>query len=66
MPDVTIAINGRTYRNGGIIVTNSTFPLSANNKIDPKINQISQFATQSGILDLRFDDVRYYSGDTSS
>lgn len=65
MADVIIAINNRTFRNGGVIVTNSTVPRTSNNTINPKVNQISQVLTQSGVLDSRLDDVRYYSGDTA-
>jgi hypothetical protein len=66
MADVLIAINGRSCRNGGVVVSNSTYQRTSNHTIDPKINKTAQFATQSGVLDSRFDDVRYYSGDTSA
>lgn len=65
MADVLIAISGHSIQNGRVLVTNSTFPLSGNNTINPKVNQTAQFTTQSGILDSRFDDVRYYEGDTA-
>lgn len=65
MADVIVAINNRSFRSGGIVVGNSTFPRTTNVTIDPKINQIAQITTQSGVLDSRFDDVRYYSGDTA-
>lgn len=65
MADVIIAINGRSPKNGRVIVGNSTISPTTNHTIEPKVNQVAQFAIQSGVLDSRFDDVRYYSGDTA-
>jgi pyrimidine operon attenuation protein/uracil phosphoribosyltransferase len=67
MPDVIQkAVSSNSYKNGTTVVSISPLGIIVNNKIDPKINQISQITTQSGVLDSRFDDVRYYSGDTSA
>lgn len=62
MPDV-IAIN--TVKNGGVTVSIGVLGVMNNHELSPKINQ-NEFAKNSGILETRLDDVRYYSGDSSS
>lgn len=62
MPDV-IAIN--TTKNGGATVSVGVLGVMTNHELSPKINQ-NEFAKNSGILETRLDDVRYYSGDSSS
>jgi len=67
MPDVVQKANSsKDYKNGSAIVSIGTVGVVVNNTIPPKVNQTSQIAMQSGILDSRFDEVRYYSGDTSA
>jgi len=60
----TIAGNG--FNQGTAMVSITTLPVLTNHTLAPKINQTAQILTQSGVLDSRFDDVRYYSGDTAS
>lgn len=62
MPDV-IVIN--TVKNGGATVSVGVLGVTNNHELPPKINQ-NEFAKNSGILETRLDDVRYYSGDSSS
>ena len=65
MPDVVQKANSsKDYKNGSVVV--SIGPVGVNHTIPPKVNQTSQIAMQSGVLDSRFDEVRYYSGDTSA
>jgi hypothetical protein len=67
MPDVIQkVISANDYKNGSVVVSVDKLGVVTNHTINPKINQTSQIPTQSGILDNRFDDVRYYSGDTSA
>jgi hypothetical protein len=67
MPDVIQKANSsKDYKNGSVVVSIGPVGVVVNNTISPKVNQTSQIAMQSGILDNRFDEVRYYSGDTSA
>jgi len=67
MPDVLQkVINSNDYKNGTAVVSVDKLGVVTNHKLDTVFNQTSQIAMQSGILDTRFDDVRYYSGDSAS
>jgi pyrimidine operon attenuation protein/uracil phosphoribosyltransferase len=66
MPVLKKSNASKDYKNGSVVVSIGTVGVVVNNTIDPKVNQTSQIAMQSGILDSRFDEVRYYSGDTSA
>jgi hypothetical protein len=67
MPDVLQkVINSNNYKNGTAVVSVDKLGVVTNHTLDTVFNQTSQIATQSGILDTRFDDVRYYSGDSAS
>lgn len=67
MPDVIQkVISANDYKNGSVVVSVDKLGVVTNHTIDPKINQTWQIPMESGILDNRFDDVRYYSGDTSA
>jgi hypothetical protein len=67
MPDVLQkVINSNDYKNGTAVVSVDKLGVVTNHTLDTVFNQTSQIATQSGILDTRFDDVRYYSGDSAS
>ena len=64
MPDiVTFASTGVVYRNGRAVT--GVTQLGTFNAIDPKVNR-TVIVAQSGQLDTRFDDTRYYSGDTTA
>ncbi len=55
-------IGGNSIKNGSIITyQNNTGEFS---KRDPDVNQFVPSGTIQTRLDTRFDDVRYYSGDT--
>ena len=55
-------IGGNSIKNGSIIkYQNNTCEFS---KRDPDVNQFVPSGTIQTRLDTRFDDVRYYSGDT--
>jgi hypothetical protein len=61
---ITKAVPANNYNNGGLLVSNGGIDLiTDNSKIDPKVNKVDQINVQSGVLDSRFDDVRYYTGD---
>jgi hypothetical protein len=66
MPDdvITKAKAANNYKNGGVMVSVDVVGVTANHTIDPKINKTQVIISQSGTLDARFDDVRYYSGDS--
>jgi pyrimidine operon attenuation protein/uracil phosphoribosyltransferase len=67
MPDVVQKANSsKDYKNGSVVVSIGTVGVVVNNTIPPKVKQTNQIAMQSGIIDIRFDEVRYYSGDTSA
>lgn len=59
-------INSNDYKNGTAVVSIDKLGVVTNHTLNTVFNQTSQIATQSGILDTRFDDVRYYSGDSAS
>ena len=56
-------ISGNDYKNGTAVVSVGTLGIIANHKLDTVFNQTSQIPVQSGILETRFDEVRYYTGD---
>jgi hypothetical protein len=61
---ITKSVPANDYNNGGLLVSNGGIDLiTDNSKIDPKVNKVDQINAQSGVLDSRFDDVRYYTGD---
>jgi len=61
---ITKAVLANDYNNGGLLVSSGGIQLITDNStIPPKFNEQDQIATQSGVLDNRFDDVRYYTGD---
>jgi hypothetical protein len=67
MPDaIQKIISGNGFNQGTAVVSITTLPVITNHTLAPKINQTAQILTQSGVLDSRLDDVRYYSGDTSA
>lgn len=67
MPDVLQkCIPANTQRNGSIVVSTNAFGAITNFSIPPVINKLGTITAQSGVLDTRFDEVRYYSGDTSA
>lgn len=68
MPDdvITKAKAANGYNNGGVMVSVDVLGVTANHTIAPKVNKTQVIIAQSGTLDTRFDEVRYYSGDSSS
>ena len=56
-------ISGNYYKNGTAVVSVGALGIIANHTVDTVFNQTSQIPVQSGILDTRFDEVRYYTGD---
>jgi hypothetical protein len=57
-------IDANDYKNGTAVVSIGSLGIITNHTVDTVFNQTSQIATQSGILDSRFDDPRYYTGDS--
>lgn len=57
-------IDGNSIKNGSMVVhqTNS----GATRTRDPDVNSFVPSGTMFTRLDTRFDDVRYYSGDTAN
>lgn len=63
MPDVLQKSNdSNDFKNGSVVVSIDKLGNTVNHIIDPAVNQTSQIAVQSGILDTRFDDPTYYGG----
>lgn len=58
-------VTGGNFVNGSVIVSVDKDGVITNHKIPPKVNQ-DEVTTQSGTLTGRFDDPRYYTGDTAS
>jgi hypothetical protein len=57
-------ITANTIKNGSVVIyQNKTGEFS---KRDPDLNQFVPSGTIQTRLDERFDDVRYYSGDTAN
>jgi hypothetical protein len=59
-------IEANDFKNGTAVVSIDKFGNLDNHTVDTTNNQVLNFSVQSGILDTRFDDVRYYTGDTAS
>ena len=59
-------IGANDYKNGTVVVSIGTLCIIENHTVDTVFNQTAQLPAQTGILDTRFDDVRYYTGDTAS
>lgn len=65
MPDVIKKIiDANDYKNGTIVVSVDKLGVVTNHTKNTVFNQFAQVDFQSGVLDIRFDEVRYYSGDT--
>lgn len=58
-------IGANSFKNGTAVVSVDKLGVTANHKLDTVFNTTYQILQQSGILDTRFDEVRYYSGDSS-
>jgi hypothetical protein len=57
-------IDVNDYKNGTAVVSIGPIGRTVNQTLDTVFNQTSQIPTQTGILDTRFEKVRYYTGDT--
>ena len=65
MADVLQKVNNsKDYINGAVIVTASPLPVVTGIRLSQTINDNAGIGSISGILDSRFDDVRYYTGDS--
>lgn len=64
MSDVLRPITNNSFKNGTAVVSVGTLGVVSNNKLNTVKNQVSEIFKQSGILDTRLDEIRYYSGDT--
>tara|TARA_A100001201_G_scaffold21819_2_gene24332 strand:- start:223 stop:1617 length:1395 start_codon:yes stop_codon:yes gene_type:complete len=53
-------ITGNDLKNGSLVVSVNKFGTITKHIINPKINNDDTITTQSGLLDTRFDDVKYY------
>lgn len=58
------SIEANDYKNGTAVVSIGTLGIIENHIVDTVFNQTSQIPLQTGVLDIRFDDPRYYTGDT--
>lgn len=56
-------INGNDIKNGTAVVSVDKMGVVTNHTLDTVFNQNAQVFAQSGLLDTRFDEVRYYTGD---
>ena len=65
MADVLQKVNNSNdYINGAAIVTVTPLPNTAKARLSQTINDNTGIGSISGILDTRFDEVRYYTGDS--
>ena len=64
MPDVLQSITSGGFKNGTAVVSVGTLGVVSNHTLDTVKNKVSEIPKQSGVLDSRLDEVRYYSGDT--
>lgn len=64
MPDVLQSITSGGFKNGTAVVSVGTLGVVSSHTLETVKNQVSEIPKQSGILDTRLDEVRYYSGDT--
>ena len=64
MPDVLQSITSAGFKNGTAVVSVGSLGVVSNHTLGPKQNKTSELIKESGVLDIRFDEVRYYSGDT--
>lgn len=58
-------ISGNAIKNGTAVVSVDQLGVTANHTLNTVFNTTYQILQQSGVLDTRFDEVRYYSGDSS-
>ena len=54
------------FKNGSLVVSVNKFGTITKHIINPKINDDSVITNQSGVLDTRFDDVKYYIARTTA
>ena len=66
MPDVLQSITSAGFKNGTAVVSVGTLGVVSNHTLNTVKNKVTDVPKQSGVLDSRLDDVRYYSGDTSA
>jgi hypothetical protein len=64
MPDVLQSITSGVFKNGTAVVSVGTLGVVSNHTLNTVRNKVTEIPKQSGVLDIRFDEVRYYSGDT--
>lgn len=55
-------ITANDYKNGSAVALGGRSNIKT---IDPVHNEIADIPNQTGILDTRFDDYRYYTGDSA-
>lgn len=60
------AVEANPIINGGGVVSIGPVAVLTKSRISPVVNIVDPILAQSGYLDIRLDDVRYYSGDTSA
>lgn len=56
-------IDANDFKNGTAVVSIDKLGNISNHTVDTSFNQTLTFTVQSGILDTRFDETRYYTGD---
>lgn len=59
-------IGSNDFKNGTAVVSVDKLGVVTNHTLDTTNNQTSQLPSQSGVLNSRFDDVRYYTGDATT
>ena len=59
-------VEANDFRNGAGVVSVGPLAVVVNHKISPTVNVTNPIIAQSGSLDIRLDDVRYYSGDSAA
>ena len=64
MPDVLQSITSGNFKNGTAVVSVGTLGVVSNHTLNTVKNKVTEIPKQSGVLDTRLDEVRYYSGDT--
>lgn len=59
-------ISGNAIKNGTAVVSVDKLGVVSNHTVNTVFNKTTEILTQSGVLDTRFDDPRYYTGDSAS
>lgn len=60
------AIDANDIKNGTAVVSIDKLGVVTNHIVNTNFNKTSEVITQSGVLQTRLDDIRYYTGDADT